>query len=322
MRIIVHGVGAIGGVVAAALAHSGVAVIGIARGAQLQAIQNAGLTLRAPSGDIHAEFSCVGSPSEIAFAKDDVILLAVKTQDTHQALADLRAAGVAEQPIFCLQNGVENERIALRSFPNVHAATVMMPASYLKPGEVVTYGTPCFGMLDIGRYPGGSDTADEQLAKVLCAANIETFVSDDIMAAKYGKLLMNTVNMVDALLGFGNDFGDFPERLRAEAVAVYQAAGISFNEVKDDPRRQAFLQLTDVDGAPRLGGSTAQSLARGTGSIETDYLNGEIVLLGRLHGVPTPLNTRLMALGTEVSRKGTSAGTMTLAELKDLIDGA
>ena len=48
MRIIVYGVGAIGGTVAAALALAGQEVVGIARGAQLAAIRAGGLLLRTP----------------------------------------------------------------------------------------------------------------------------------------------------------------------------------------------------------------------------------------------------------------------------------
>ena len=32
---------------------------------------------------------------------------------------------------------------------------------------------------------------------------------------------------------------------------------------------------------------------RGTGSIEAEFLNGEVVLLGALHGVATPVNALL-----------------------------
>ena len=46
MRIIVYGVGAIGGTVASAVALSGQEVVGIARGAQLRAIREGGLVLR------------------------------------------------------------------------------------------------------------------------------------------------------------------------------------------------------------------------------------------------------------------------------------
>ena len=48
-------------------------------------------------------------------------------------------------------------------------------------------------------------------------------------------------------------------------------------------------QTNHGTGAIRAkSGSVWQSLTRSTGSVETDYLNGEIVLLGRLHRIPTP----------------------------------
>jgi 2-dehydropantoate 2-reductase len=56
-----------------------------------------------------------------------------------------------------------------------------------------------------------------------------------------------------------------------------------------------------IDGERRGGGSTWQSLARGLGSTEADFLNGEIVLLGRLHDVPTPVNEALQALARELA---------------------
>ncbi len=160
MRIIVYGVGAIGGTVAAALALAGQEVVGIARGAQLDAIRADGLLLRSPGGDARARFPCVGDPAEIAFGPDDAILLAMKTQDTTAALERLRATGVDGQPIFCAQNGVANERFALRRFPNVHGVTVMMPATFVTPGEIVSQSTPRHGIFEIGRYPGGSDDDD------------------------------------------------------------------------------------------------------------------------------------------------------------------
>ena len=75
-----------------------------------------------------------------------------------------------------MQNGVANERLALRRFPNVHGVTVMMPASFLDPGEVAAFSTPRHGIFDIGRYPAGSDADDERLAAALEAANIAAFV--------------------------------------------------------------------------------------------------------------------------------------------------
>ncbi|WP_442939933.1 ketopantoate reductase family protein [Nocardioides sp. B-3] len=47
--------------------------------------------------------------------------------------------------------------------------------------------------------------------------------------------------------------------------------------------------------SPPGGGSTRQSLQRGTGDSEVDYLHGEIVLLGRLHDIRTPVNAAIVA---------------------------
>ena len=65
MRFIIYGVGAIGGTVAAALSLSGGEVVGIARGAQLDAIRSGGLLLRTPDKEVRTRFSCVADPAEI-----------------------------------------------------------------------------------------------------------------------------------------------------------------------------------------------------------------------------------------------------------------
>ena len=81
---------------------------------------------------------------------------------------------------------------------------------------------------------------------------------------------------------------------RGEASVA--AAGIDVASADEDrARRDGGFTIGEVDGVPRGGGSTWQSLERGVGSVEVDTLNGEVVLLGRLHGVPTPVNRTLVA---------------------------
>src|SRR5690606_7217747 len=125
MRFIVYGVGAIGGTIAAALALAGHEVVGIARGRMLDAIRANGLLFRTPEGEHRVSFPCHAAPDEITFRPDDVVLLTMKGQDTQEALLALRAAGADGQAIVCAQNGVANERAALRLFPNVYGMTVM-----------------------------------------------------------------------------------------------------------------------------------------------------------------------------------------------------
>jgi len=309
LRIVVHGVGAVGGILLAALSRCGADCVGIGRGAMLDAITAGGLRLRTPELDVTEKVACVEHPSEIGFRDDDVILMTMKGQHTQAALEDLRAAGLRDQAIYCFQNGVANERAALRILPNVHGGTVMMPSNMVAPGVVASHAGPRLGMFDIGRYPGGSDETDQVLAQLLEKAGFAAFVTDDVMPSKYGKLLMNLGNIVQAALGVGVDTRDIRTCLEKEAEAVFRAAGIAWQDVSmADPRREEFMHFTPVPDVPYRGGSTTQSFARATGSAETDYLNGEVVLLGRLHDIPTPANAYFCALAARMLRDRTAPG--------------
>jgi 2-dehydropantoate 2-reductase len=99
--------------------------------------------------------------------------------------------------------------------------------------------------------------------------------------------------------------------VRHEGDAALRAAGIDAASVKDDrARRGDLLDMRPVPGHERQGGSSWQSLARGLGTVETDYLTGEIVLLGRLHGVPTPANELLQRLANRMAAQRRSPGSV------------
>ncbi len=320
MRVIVYGVGAIGGAVAAALCDNGVDVVGIARGRMLKAIQRDGLHMRSPVYDKRHRFECVSDPAEIAFRPDDMILMCMKTQDTLPALEALRAQGVTTQPIFCLQNGVANEPMALRLFPNVHGVTVMLPGSYLEPGEVVAFCEPKFGMFDIGRFPRGTDDDDARLARAFKGSMILPFLHEDVMSSKYGKLILNLQNGLTAAFGKDAEYDDLYQAAKDEALAVLKAGNIAWQDMsaKADPRRAELMRTGTIEGVTTVGGSTAQSLARG-GSVEIDYLSGEISLLGRTFGVATPVNDAITALVAQMAREGAQPGAHSPDALRKLL---
>lgn len=317
MRFIFYGVGAIGGGMAGSMALAGKDVVGIARGAQLEAIRSGGLRLRTPKSDLVAEFSCVGSPDEIDFRPDDVIFLTMKTQDTKAALEALERCGVREQAIVCTQNGIENERLALRLFPNVYAAVVMMPADYIRPGEVIVNCAPSLGVFNIGRYPHGVDPTAEAICRALDGAGFAGFPEEGVMPAKYGKLLMNLSNVLDAAAGDGARKSPLAKAAVGEAESVLKAAGIRYTR---EFRHDDLMRITPVPGVARTGSSSKQSLVRGAGSIETNYLNGEIVLLGRLHGVSAPINSFLCDLGRRLVAEGIAPGSLSIEALQEECD--
>ncbi|MER6984109.1 ketopantoate reductase C-terminal domain-containing protein, partial [Streptomyces carpinensis] len=266
---------------------------------------------------------------------DDVLVLAVKTQDAEAALAAWGPAPVAgggtaaeRLPLLCAQNGVEGQRLALRRFRHVYGVCVWLPATHVEPGVVSAAGAPLTGMLHLGRYgapgPGGDDTL-RGIAADLERAHFEAPVVPDVARWQYAKLLGNLANAIEAVSGPLKDEAvrELYDRVRAEGESVLAAAGIAFASPEEQKEaRGDKITLVPQAGAPRGGGSSWQSLARGTGTIEADHLNGEIVLLGRLHGVPTPLNELLQRLADTFARERRPAGSLPPAELLRLADEA
>lgn len=300
------------GVVAGRLAAAGHDVAVIARGAHLEAIRKDGLTLRRSDGDAVVKLDAYQHPAD---TDKDVVVLGMKGMDTEAALVALEDW---QGPVVCLQNGVANERAALRRFADVYGVHVILPASHLAPGIVVEHCAPVPGILDLGRYPSGLDATGRDLAAGLESAGFVSQPRADIMRWKYRKLLLNLGNAVEALCGRVDGLDAAVEPVQAEGEAVLRAAGIDVASAEEDRQRRGDI-MRWPDAATRAGGSSWQSLARGTGTVEADYLNGEIVLLGRLHGVPTPANETARRLVQRAARRGEQPGTMTPQEFVEAV---
>jgi 2-dehydropantoate 2-reductase len=318
VKLIVYGAGAIGGLAGARMAEAGEEVVLIARGAHAEAIQKNGLIVASADGERTVQVTTVTDPAEAGIEPGDAVLLAMKSHQTEAALDALTATAPPAITIACLQNGVANERAALRRFNDVYGVCVMCPAGHLEPGVVRQDSVPIPGLFDIGRYPVGTDATSTRLSQAFRNGGFESIERPDVMRWKYRKLIMNVGNAVEALCPRG-DKGkrSLSDRARSEAEECFTAAGIDVASAEEEhERRGERLQIKDIPGRPRGGGSSWQSLQRGTGDIESDYLNGEVSLLGRLHGVPTPVNDLLRDLARRAARNGEPPGRHSAADLE------
>ena len=109
--------------------------------------------------------------------------------------------------------------------------------------------------------------------------------------------------------------GTVVSRMRAEARACFAAAGWTVTDTAQFRAESGAFQMAPVNGRMRGGGSTWQSVERGLPSVETDYLNGEIVRLGRLHGVPTPVNAAIQLGMREITGRSRAPRTLDPADL-------
>jgi 2-dehydropantoate 2-reductase len=115
--------------------------------------------------------------------------------------------------------------------------------------------------------------------------------------------LLNVGNGVDASFQKGEAADELAERAVAEGERVLAASGVSLVSAAEDAERRGSI-LQRRDDLPPQGGSSWQSLQRGTGESEIDYLAGEIVLQGRLLQVPTPASAAIVAATRDLTATG------------------
>jgi 2-dehydropantoate 2-reductase len=317
MRYIVYGAGGIGSIMGGHLARTGHDVILIGRPGHIKIINENGLRLITPIGTYVLRMTAVTDLSQIIFSSDDVIFLCMKGQDTEPALNALRKV-VQDIPIFCFQNGVRNEETAIRYFPRVYGVMVRVGAEYLTDGEVIARRDPP-GWYIIGRYPKGTDELAESIAEELRIAGYFVRTTIDVMPYKWGKLMENLSNAIDAVAS-GNRVNtrNIYNAVFDEAKDIVQKAGIKWisqeQVTRDWPEISAPLRGQLNTGG---GSSTWQSLARHQGSVETEFLNGEIVRVAKRLVLEAPFNKKLMEISQEMAANHEPPGKYTPVQLRE-----
>lgn len=311
-RVFVVGAGAIGASLGALLFEARVDCVLVVRGENGRAIAERGVDLRFPTS---ARTVRVPSATDLSPTPEDLVIVATMGQDTAAALAAIDPRVV----VASFQNGVAPlDTIAQRGHETL-AAMVYVPAERRGPGVVALPGVPVPGSILLGAWPRGEGRFSAWLVERLRAAGLRAEVEADVAPWIRAKLLVNLGGVVFAFCD--DPPADVIEAARDEARAVWRATGERFEDVGVLLARVGPLENAPVDGRARIGGSTRAALARGEG-LETASLHGTIIDAGRRAAVPTPVNTRLVALAEQAARERWAAGAMSPAELRGRVFGA
>ena len=343
MRYIVHGAGAIGSLVGGLLADTGAEVIFVARPAQAEAIHQRGLTIHSvyhPTKHV-TNVKAVTSPHDITPQPKDVILLAVKSSQTYQCIHELQEVFSQTTPIFCLQNGVRNETTVAERFLHVYGVMIAACVNSLGPG-VVSHTLK--QDLVLGNYPLGCDEVATKVAHDLSNAGFNAVLSAHVMAAKWGKLVLNLTNALLAITGHHLQLAwSVPEvsllmaEVQEEGLRVVEAAGIPLAEGNSPldvyamtqktrqvgesaPDEEAIRAAENLPEQQRTYVSTWADLQQRRGETEASYLNGEILLLGEKHHVPTPYNFTLLDVVERMAAQHLLPGHYSIGELRQMIE--
>jgi 2-dehydropantoate 2-reductase len=311
MKYLIFGAGAIGTYIGGSLALHGRRVTFYARPATAQSLRANGIHLTRAHGsrDEVRMHTVTDSLSEALATQPDVIVFALKSNDTTPALTELRATTATPPPLLCLQNGVDNETAIAHTFGSgsVIAGTVTTAVSKSQPGTITVERMRGVGI-------GLTHFASQPLVDDFNACDLNARGYRSAEAMKWSKLLINLVgNATSAILDmtvaeiyqqtalFKVEMG-----MLRECLAVMRATGISVVDLPRTPVRALAL-------AARLPAALARPLlvrgvASGRGNkrpsfhidlhttrkpTEVRWLHGAVAQHGAECGVATPINRTL-----------------------------
>jgi len=320
MMIAVIGAGAIGSVIGGLLSKAGEDVTLIGRKPHVDAINRKGLVLDGESG---RNVIKIKAAENLDF-KPDLVLLTVKAQDVESSLRKVQLF-LSSTRVVTMQNGIrsDDQAAGLLGKENIISSVVTFNGQFLESGKV-SYSIPFSKTALLIGEPFGNKGNRLQILSALLNKAIGTDISEDIRAAHWTKLLWNLQTAVPAVTGLSyQDSYKYPEvreltiSLLKEGLKVINAAGIKTVDVPCFPMEPVVTmtreslpiasslleKIAESLGKVPVLGSTLQSIKRGKNT-EVDYLNGEIVNLGKKMGIPTPVNSLIVGLVRQVETTG------------------
>ncbi len=334
MTITIYGAGAIGGITGARLAHAGHDVLLVDKAEDHVAAINArGLTIESREGIINIAVHAI-TPEALGSGLE-LVLLAVKSQDTPAALDVLKPRLAPDGAIVSLQNGLNEELIAAAvGAHRTVGCLVNWAADWQAPGRILHGGE---GALVLGELDGRRSERVQGLAKLLDVV-APTRVSDNILGytwAKhvYGSLLVATA-LVDAhvyeVVERSPEIQQMLVALVMESMDVALRAGIRLEPFDEyDPADYYAAARGDLDARDRAMASIAthyraatktktgiwRDLAVRKRKTEVGALLGATVAKAKGYGLAMPLTERLIAMIEELE---TGRRQMAWANLDEL----
>lgn len=261
----------------------------------------------------------------------DVVLLAVRSQATGEAVRFLLPYLAQTTDVVSLQNGINEDTIAdIVGAERTIGCVVGFGATWIEPGRISLDAT---GDLEIGRLDGSDDERLAETQQLLQLA-FPTKTTTNIRGVLWAKMLVNSMTVLGALGGcLTGELLLTRERRRvvadvvAEGVNVALAEGIELPSVfglvppalvRDDDRwhevmDRVLIRVGEAFGAIKSVTWRDLELGRPT---EIDAVTGEIVRRAQRHGVLAPLSTAVYSMLREIETGTRTSSAANVDELQ------
>ncbi|MCK5241772.1 2-dehydropantoate 2-reductase [bacterium] len=231
-EVLVIGAGAVGGFYGAKLAQAGAKVSVLCR-TDYMPVKARGIRIHSPQGDmIFVPQQVLKSLAEYS-GQPDVVLVALKM------LPDINVANIikpvvgAQTSILLLQNGIDVEAPVAKKFPKneIISGLAFVCLSRSGPGWI---DHQCYGRVSLGKYPNGTSERIRQLQQLFEKVDIPCKIDEDIVTARWSKLIWNApFNPISVLVGGVNtaqilaldDTRNIVEKIMEEVCAIAKAEG-------------------------------------------------------------------------------------------------
>jgi len=310
-RIAILGAGSVGCFIGGAWQAKGLPVTYVGRAKLAEAIRANGLTV-----SDYSDWQVCFDAADVDYRTDpsalgdaDIIALCVKSGATAEAAREITEHAREATLVISFQNGISNVDVLNEQLGNrfrVVRGMVPFNIAYLGNGR---FHKGVAGALWAERLP---DTA--RLSELVGDGPAKLCLSDDMLGAAWGKLLINLNNAVNALSGRPL-IRQLRERDYRRVVAASQREGLDLlKRAHIKPAKIGAVGpglLPAVIGSPdwlfnniflkawkideRARSSMADDLVAGR-KTEVDYINGELVSLANKLGVDAPVNKAVVRL--------------------------
>jgi len=295
-KIMVVGVGGVGGVLAANLVKKyGESVSLIARGPRRESLRQNGLTLHS---DLYGEFTvqpaCIEEDPALCGVQD-LILICVKNGGLQKVCQQISPVVGEHTAVMAVMNGVSaGQELVQRLGKGVLVDSVIYTVSSAGSDYSITQ-KGSYTYLNIGSHTDSEEgkKAAQEIADLLNAAGVDCKVSRNVQAAIWKKYVLNCAfNVATARWGYtiGQLAADAAKRadcraLMAEAAAVAAKMGVPLPEDLVDKHMVTMMENT----TPNSDSSLSRDFDAGKVG-EMEVFSGYIVRKAAELGVPAPVS--------------------------------
>lgn len=338
-RVLLEGVGGIGGIIAARMIQNGCDPLLVTNNKAItDAINNDGIRAKTLRDEFRVSARAVTTLEEIETGeKYDVALLVMKANNVEEAAEKTLPVLSEDGFVVTLQNGIVEEAVAKIVGPHrIVSGIVVWGGTFHAPGVYEKTGP---GNIYLGEWAGQNGARVKSVERIL-AFSSPVVVTENIRGALWSKLAINCVITSTGALS-GLTLGEMLRQRAARDVflGLYRevfetalAAEITLETMAANPRLlylpagAGFFKRTIKDLLVQalgrkyhgLRSSSLQSLERGR-KTEVKFLNGYVVEQAHRLNLELPLNQALVKMITEIESGARKISPQNLEELATLL---